>query len=282
MPRRADLHTRLAYAVAWVNGRTDHRPAAGVILGSGLGAFADQLARPTVIPYGEIPEFPVSGVAGHVARLVLGELPGPSGPVVVAAMQGRAHVYEGYTAEEVAFGARVLARLGVKLLILTNAAGAVSERLQPGDLVRVTDHLNLAGVNPLTGPNDDRLGPRFPDLSAAYDARLGEVLDACARRLGIPLATGVYGFMQGPSYETPAEVRMLRTLGADVVGMSTVPEVIAARHMGLPVCAISVVSNAAAGLSRAPLRHEDVTAAAGRVRERLGALLSAFLVEAVR
>ena len=277
MPRRADLHTRLAYAVAWVNGRTDHRPVAGVILGSGLGAFADQLARPTVIPYGEIPEFPVSGVAGHVARLVLGELPGPSGPVVVAAMQGRAHVYEGYTAEEVAFGARVLARLGVKLLVLTNAAGAVSERLQPGDLVRITDHLNLTGENPLVGPNDDRFGPRFPDMTEAYSKRLRAVADQAAAEAGITVSHGIYAALHGPSYETPAEIRYLRSIGADAVGMSTAPEAIVARHMGIEVLAISCITNMAAGVLDKPLHHAEVMETAARVKDQFIGLLEGVI-----
>ncbi len=275
--KRADLHTRLSYAVAWIRGRIDARPAAGVILGSGLAAFADRLANATVIPCAEIPEFPVPAVAGHPGRLVVGEVQGESGPVPVAALQGRVHAYEGWTAEDVAFGARTLCLLGLRTLVLTNASGGIHPDLAPGDLVRITDHLNLSGVNPLAGPNDERLGPRFPDLSDAYDGDLGGRLDAAARALGIPLRSGVYACMPGPSYETPAEVRMLRALGADCVGMSTVPEVIAARHMGVRVCGISVVANRAAGLAERPLRHEEVAEAASRVRDRLGALLDAFL-----
>jgi purine-nucleoside phosphorylase len=274
--KRADLYTRLSYALAWVRGRTDTRPRVGLVLGSGLGRFADRLERATVIPYAEIPEFPISQVPGHAGRLVIGELPGAP-PVEVAVMQGRVHAYEGWTAEEVAFGVRVLCQLGARALVLTNASGAVNPALAPGDLVRITDHLNLSGTNSLTGPNDDRLGPRFPDLSCAYDAALGEALEACARRLEIALARGVYACMPGPSYETPAEIRMLRVLGADCVGMSTVPEVIAARHMGVPVCAISVVTNRAAGLSEKPLSHEEVSQAAEQAGDRLGALLAAFL-----
>jgi purine-nucleoside phosphorylase len=182
----------------------------------------------------------------------------------------------------VAFGARVLCGLGIGALVVTNAAGGVNPALGPGELVRITDHLNLSGVNPLVGENDERLGPRFPDLSEAYDRRLGALLDDTARELGIPLAHGVYACVLGPSYETPAEIRMLRTLGADLVGMSTVPEVIAARHMGVPVCGISVVTNLAAGLSRTPLSHAEVTAAADRVRDRLGSLVAAFLPRASR
>jgi purine-nucleoside phosphorylase len=260
-----------------VRGRTDARPSVGVILGSGLGGFGARLAGATVIPYAEIPEFPVSRVPGHPARLVVGDLPAAAGPVTVAALQGRVHAYEGWTGDEVAFGARVLCGLGVKALVVTNAAGGVNPALDPGDLVRITDHLNLSGVNPLVGPNDDRIGPRFPDLTAAYDERLGALLEDSAARLGVPLKRGVYACMSGPSYETPAEVRMLRALGADVVGMSTVPDVIAARHMGVPVCGISLVSNRAAGLAGRPLSHAEVQEVAARVGERLSDLLAEFL-----
>jgi purine-nucleoside phosphorylase len=283
MTRKADLSTRLSYALAWVHGRTDHLPAAGIILGSGLAGLADRLERAAVIPYAEIPGFPISKVPGHPARLVVGELPVPgAAPVVVAAMQGRAHGYEGWSADDVAFGPRVLCALGVKLLLVTNAAGGVDPSLAPGDLVRITDHLNLSGVNPLVGENDDRLGPRFPDLSDVYDPRLGALLDASAEALGQRLRAGVYACMLGPSYETPAEIRMLRTLGADVVGMSTVPEVIAARHMGVPVAGISVVTNLAAGLSGKALSHAEVAETAERVKERLAALVTEFLARAMR
>jgi purine-nucleoside phosphorylase len=275
--KRAKVYERLEYALAWVRGRSDVRPHAGVILGSGLARFGDRLANATVIPYAEIPEFPVSRVPGHPGRLVLGELPGPRGPVGVAALQGRVHAYEGWSADEVAFGARVLCGLGVKSLVVTNAAGGVDPALEPGDLVRITDHLNLSGVNPLTGDNDERLGPRFPDLSQAYHPCLAELLDQCAAKLGIPLKRGVYAAMAGPSYETPAEVRMLRVLGADLVGMSTVQEVIAARHMGVPVAGISLVANRAAGLAGEPLSHAEVQEVAQRVGDRLADLLAMYL-----
>ncbi|ABS24876.1 purine-nucleoside phosphorylase [Anaeromyxobacter sp. Fw109-5] len=282
MPHRADLSTRLSYALAWVRGKTDLAPAAGLVLGSGLGDFVDRLERAVSIPYEEIPSFPVSRVPGHVGRLVIGELVTSEGTVAVAAMQGRVHGYEGWSGEEVAFGARVLCALGVKLLLVTNAAGGVNPTYAPGDLVRIVDHLNLSGVNPLVGANDERLGPRFPDLSEAYDARLGALLEEAAARAGVTLRRGVYACMPGPSYETPAEIRMLRLLGADLVGMSTVPEVIAARHMGVPVAGLSVVTNFAAGLSRRPLSHEEVAETAGRVRDRLAAVVEGFLPGAVR
>lgn len=278
--KKARLADRLAYAVAWIHGRTDLRPRAAVILGSGLGRFADGLENAAVIPYSEIPEFPVSEVAGHAGRMVIGELVSPSGRVPVAAMQGRVHGYEGWSADEVAFGVRVLARAGAESLWITNAAGGVSPDLQPGDLVRITDHLNLTGLNPLTGGNDESLGPRFPDMTGAYDPGLGALLDEEATRLGIALGHGVYAGVAGPSYETPAEVRMLRTLGADLVGMSTVHEVIAARHMGLRVAAMSLVANRAAGLAGAPLSHAEVMRIAAERGDRVAALLAAAVARA--
>jgi purine-nucleoside phosphorylase len=278
MNRRADLHTRLDYARAWIRGRTEHRPAVGMVLGSGLGALADRIEERTVIPFEEVPEFPVATVAGHAGRLVVGRL----GGVEVAVLQGRSHLYEGSSADDVTFGVRLLAWFGVRSLLLTNAAGAVNPSWAPGDLVRITDHLNLTGANPLTGPNDDRLGARFPDMSEPYDARLGGLLDSCASRLGIPLRAGVYAGLAGPSYETPAEVRMLRTLGADLVGMSTVLETIAARHAGVAVAAVSLVANLAAGLSPAPLSHDDVLRAGAGARERLERLLPAWAAGAAQ
>ena len=282
MTRRADLSTRLSYALAWVRGKAEVSPAAGIILGSGLNGLADRLERAVVIPYEEIPGFPVSKVPGHRARLVVGELPVQGEAIPVVAMQGRAHGYEGWGADDVAFGARVLCGLGVKLLLVTNAAGGVNPAFAPGDLVRIVDHLNLSGLNPLVGENDDRIGPRFPDLTDAYDPALGALLAQVAAERSIPLRAGVYACLLGPSYETPAEIRMLRALGADVVGMSTVPEVIAARHMGVRVVGISVVTNLAAGLSRRTLSHEEVAETAGRVEASLTTLVTGFLARAAR
>jgi purine-nucleoside phosphorylase len=278
MSRKPDLHIRLDYARALGRGRTDLRPVVGLVLGSGLGSLADHLGEATAIPYEEIPEFPAASVAGHAGRLVVGTL----GGVPVAAMQGRVHAYEGWSAEDLSFGVRLLAFTGVRALLLTNAAGAVNPGLAPGELVRITDHLNLTGANPLTGRNDDRVGPRFPDMSEAYDPKLGALLDACAARLGIPLGAGVYAGLAGPSYETPAEVRMLRILGADLVGMSTVLEVIAARHAGVRVAAVSLVTNLAAGLAGKPLSHAEVLAAAEGARDRLTRLATAWVAEAAR
>jgi len=282
MSKHAELATRLDYATAWVRGKTDAPPAVGVILGSGLGGFAELLRLAVVIPYSEIPGFPQVRVAGHAGRLVVGELPSEAGGVMVAAMQGRVHAYEGWPASEVAFPARVLCGLGVKALLVTNAAGGVDPSFAPGDLVRITDHLNLSGTNPLLGGNEDRLGPRFPDLSDAYDPRLGGLLEEAARSAGVALRHGVYAGMLGPSYETPAEIRMLRALGADLVGMSTVHEVIAARHQGVAVAGLSVVTNPAAGLSATRLTHDEVQVTATRARARVEAVLRAFLPLAAR
>lgn len=251
-------------------------PEVAVILGSGLGAFADGLDGAVARPYGELPHFPRSAVEGHAGRLVLGGCAGTP----VAVMQGRVHAYEGWTMDEVAFGARVLCGLGAKVLLVTNAAGGIADGLAPGDLLRITDHINLTGKSPLTGVNDDRLGPRFPDLTHAYDPGLGELLEGLAAKVGAPMKRGVYAFMGGPAYETPAEIRMLKTLGADAVGMSTVPEVIAARHLGVRVVGISVVTNLAAGLGGSGLSHDEVKEVAGRVRGRFLDLLRRFVPKA--
>jgi len=273
-----DLVSALDSVTRLIRERSGLQPEVGIILGSGLGGFADGFADATVIPYAEIPGFPTSSVPGHAGRLVIGRL----GGAVVVAMQGRVHYYEGYEPWEVAFPARVLCRLGIRALVVTNAAGGIRRDLSPGDLMRITDHLNLSGMNPLIGPNDARLGPRFPDMSTAYDPRLGAVLDETAAGLGIRLAAGVYACLSGPSYETPAEIRMLRVLGADAVGMSTVPEVIAAAHMGVPVVGISCITNLAAGIGDKPLSHEEVAEVAERVKDRFSALLASFLPAAAR
>jgi purine-nucleoside phosphorylase len=247
-----------------------------VVLGSGLGAFGDQLARARSVSFADLPGFPRATVPGHEGRLVLGELAG----LPVLAQQGRLHAYEGHDAATVAFPARVLGVLGARALILTNAAGAVNPQLQPGDLMRLTDHINLTGRNPLVGPNEELLGPRFPDLSRAYTPALAEALEEAARETGIVLQRGVYAQFLGPSYETPAEIRMARLLGADAVGMSTVPEVIAATHQGIPCCAISCITNHAAGLTDKPLTHQEVVAVAQQIEGRLLQLLRAFLPRA--
>ncbi len=275
---QADLVEQLDAVAALLQSRTELRPDVGIILGSGLGTFADSLADAIVIPYGEIPGFPVSSVPGHAGRLVIGRL----GDSVVVAMQGRVHFYEGYAPWQVAFPARVLCRLGIRALVVTNAAGGIRRDLAPGDLMRITDQLNLSGMNPLVGPNDARLGPRFPDMSTAYDPALGALLDDVATRLGTELKAGVYCCLSGPTYETPAEIRMLRVLGADAVGMSTVPEVIAAAHMGVPVVGVSCITNFAAGIGDKPLSHEEVAEVAAQVTDKFVGLLGTFLPELAR
>jgi purine-nucleoside phosphorylase len=248
-------------------------PRVGIILGSGLGGFADGFEDKVVIPYADLPHFPHSSVPGHAGRLVLGRVRGE--PVV--AMQGRVHVYEGHTPTQVAFPARVLCALGIHTLVVTNAAGGVNLDFQPGDLMVITDHLNLSGYNPLNGPNDERLGPRFPDMTTAYPAALQAQLLDSGRRVGVTLKQGVYAILAGPSYETPAEIRMLRVLGADAVGMSTVPEVIAANHMGVRVAGVSCITNLAAGIGGKPLSHEEVAETANRVKDLFTRLLEDFL-----
>jgi purine-nucleoside phosphorylase len=237
----------LAEATATIRTHWRGVPLCGIVLGSGLGGLAGQIEGDAAIPYRAIPHFPVPGVAGHAGELVLGRLAGRP----VAALAGRAHLYEGYTAEQVAFPILVLASLGAPFLILSNAAGGLNPGLRRGELMLLSDHLNLTGTNPLLGPNDDRLGPRFPDMSAVYDPEMRNIAGAAARAEGITLRTGVYAGVLGPSYETPAEIRMLRTLGADAVGMSTVLEAIAARHAGVRVLGIAAITNALADAHRA-------------------------------
>ena len=247
--------------------------AVAIVLGSGLGAFADQLEQPRGIPFSDLPGFPRATVQGHKGRLVYGRLSGAP----VLALQGRLHGYEGHDAATVAFPARVLGVMGSRALVVTNAAGGANPSFAPGDLMRITDHINLTGRNPLIGPNEDRLGPRFPDMTHAYDARLAEALEQAARASSQKLRAGVYLQLTGPSYETPAEIRMARALGADAVGMSTVPEVIVAAHMGLPVCGISCITNLAAGISQHPLTHQEVMEVARAVEGKFLELLRAFV-----
>ncbi len=248
-------------------------PEIAVILGSGLGAFGDDLKDSVAIPYSDIPNFPRSTAIGHAGRMVVGKV----GDLTVLAMQGRVHQYEGYSSRESAFPVRVLGRLGVKSLVLTNAAGGINAAYGQGALVLLSDHINLQGTNPLNGPNDERFGQRFIGMGEAYSRRYRAIAQEAARELGIDLQEGVYAALAGPSYETPAEIRYLRTIGADLVGMSTVPEVIVARHMGLNVLAISCVTNMAAGLSDAEINHEEVLETGARVRGTFLALLTATL-----
>jgi len=252
---------------------TNLRPAVAVVLGSGLGAFAEELTGHVDIPYVEIPGWPGSTAVGHAGRLILGRL----GSLPIAVMAGRAHLYEGYSVQQVTFGVRVLGLLRVRSMVFTNAAGGINPALERGGLVLISDHINLQGVNPLIGPNDERFGPRFPDMSEAYSAQYREVARQAAAELGIHLTEGVYAAMLGPSYETPAEIRYLRAIGADLVGMSTVPEVIVANHMGMKVLGISCVTNMAAGMLPQKITHAEVLETGAMVRDTLVQLLKRVL-----
>ncbi len=264
---------RAGQAADFIFSQTALRPKIALVLGSGLGAFADEFAGATKIPYAKIPHFPQSTAIGHAGKLVVGRV----GAIPVAGMQGRVHLYEGYSAKDVAFPIRVFARMGVKAVILTNAAGGIKREFSQGRLVVISDHINLQGVNPLTGPNDERFGLRFHDMTSAYDKRFREMTVGEANRIGIGMYEGVYAAVLGPSYETPAEIRYLRAIGADLVGMSTVPEVIAARHSGIRVLGISCVTNAAAGILDQPLNHLEVLETAERVKGQFIGLLKAVI-----
>ncbi len=260
-------------ALDFLRSRIGGQPSVGVVLGSGLGAFADTLTDRVEIPYAEIPGWPQSTAVGHAGKLVVGGV----GGVTVATLAGRAHFYEGYTPQQVVFGVRTLGRLGVKSLILTNAAGGINVSYGQGALVLISDHINLQGTNPLLGPNEDSLGPRFPDMSDAYARAYRAITQSAAKELGIDLPEGVYAALSGPSYETPAEIRYLRAIGADLVGMSTVGEVIAANHMGIRCMAISCVTNMAAGVLDQKINHEEVLETGARVRDTLVRLLQAVI-----
>jgi purine-nucleoside phosphorylase len=253
-------------------------PTAAIVLGSGLGGVADRLSDARRVAYASLPCFPETTVAGHPGRLVAGKLGGPSGDKTVLLLCGRVHGYEGYPPSEVGFGVRVVAALGVRTLIVSNASGAVDPAFSPGEIVAISDHINLTSGSPLTGANDERLGPRFVDMTDAYDPKLRALAAAAApRAIGRELREAIYAGVAGPAYETPAEVRLLRTLGAGLVGMSTVHEVIAARHAGMAVLGLSLVANLAAGVSAGPLRHEDVTRAAAAGTDALGRLVAAVV-----
>ncbi len=262
-------------AAQYIASKTQHRPTIGLVLGSGLDALADRLERADVIPYSEIPGFPVSTVAGHSGALVIGEWSGKT----MLVMRGRAHYYEGYSMQRITLPIRAMRLLGVSTLIVTNAAGGVNETFRAGDVMLITDHINfvgMAGANPLRGPNDETLGPRFPDMSQAYDPALCDLARAVARQMNIVLREGVYVMLAGPSYESPADVRVLRLLGADAVGMSTVPEVIVARHGGMHVLGLSLISNAL-GAGHAQVDHNEVLAAGRAAIPRFTALLQGII-----
>ncbi len=260
-------------AIEYLRARIPAAPRTAVVLGSGLGAFADTVDGGLSIAYQDIPGWPRSTAVGHAGKLVFGTL----GGVPIAVMSGRAHLYEGHSMEKVVFGVRALGRLGARSMVFTNAAGGINLAYGQGSLVLISDHINLQGANPLAGPNDDSLGPRFPDMSDAYDAGFRALAKEAGRRLGVELPEGVYAGLTGPSYETPAEIRYLRAIGADLVGMSTVPEVIAARHMGVRCLAISCVTNMAAGILPQKIDHQEVLETGARVRGTLVALLGAVV-----
>jgi purine-nucleoside phosphorylase len=266
-------YEQVSDAAAAIKSRVPAVPAAGIVLGSGLGDFASTLGNAVTIPYGDIPNWPVSRVIGHDGKLVIGTSRGRT----VAALAGRVHAYEGHDQRTVTFAVRALGLLGVKTLLLTNAAGGVNTGFSQGALMVIDDHINLTGGNPLVGPNEDRFGPRFPDMTHVYAPRLRGIADRAASAMGLTLAHGIYAALLGPSYETPAEIRYLRTIGADAVGMSTVPEAIAARHMGLEVLGISCITNMAAGVLPQPLDHAEVMETARRIRGQFVALLEGIL-----
>ncbi|WP_027093712.1 purine-nucleoside phosphorylase [Cohnella thermotolerans] len=260
-------------AAAYIAALTPNKPEIGLILGSGLGVIGDEVEEGVTIPYGDIPHFPVSTVEGHAGELVVGRLQGR----VVALMRGRFHMYEGYEPERTALPVRVMKQLGARSLLVTNAAGGINLDFASGNLMLISDHLNLTGRNPLVGPNDNALGIRFPDMSDAYSRRLRAIAKETAAELGLTLREGVYAGLLGPNYETPAEIRMLRVLGADAVGMSTVPEVIVARHAGMEVVGISCITNMAAGILDQPLSHEEVMETTERVKSQFVSLVLALL-----
>jgi purine-nucleoside phosphorylase len=275
MSNPEDDFSRAEAAAEFILSQTSLRPQIGLVLGSGLGSFAEELADAVRVPYTIIPSFPRSTAIGHAGQLVVGHV----GKVPVVAMQGRVHLYEGYSAQQVAFPIRVFGRMGIRAAVLTNAAGGINTQYKKGALVLVSDHINLQVHNPLVGPNDDRFGPRFPDMTHAYSESLQTIARRAAEKLGKDLPEGIYAALLGPSYETPAEIRYLRTIGADLVGMSTVPEVIAASHMGMKVLAISCVTNMAAGILDQPLSYLEVFETTERVRGNFVALLKAVIPE---
>ncbi len=270
------LSSRLEETVRAVRAKTSLTPRVGLVLGSGLGAFGDTLDDLVKVPFHDLPHLPQSKVVGHSGNLCFGKV----GGVPVVCMQGRVHLYEGHPVESVVHGARTMAKLGVRAVLVTNAAGGIEASWTPGDLMLISDHLNLTGQNPLVGPNDDTLGPRFPDMTTAYDAELRAIAHKVAKDAGFSLREGVYAGLLGPTYETPAEIRMLRTIGAHAVGMSTVLETIALRHMGVKVGALSCITNLAAGISKTELNHSEVEEIAKAARERLMTLLRGWIAGA--
>jgi purine-nucleoside phosphorylase len=267
------LWERVDEAASHIRSRCNALPETAIVLGSGLGDFSDTLLDAIATPYADLPHWPPSTVVGHAGRLVVGTVAGRR----IAALSGRVHYYEGHDLGTVVFATRVMARLGVRRVILTNAAGGINTAFAQGALMIIDDHINMLGSNPLIGPNDDRFGPRFPDMSEVYSARLRAIADQAARARGVSVSHGIYVAVHGPSYETPAEIRFFRRMGADAIGMSTVPEAIAARHMGLEVLGISCISNAAAGVLPQPIDHQEVLATMQRVRNSFVSLLEGII-----
>jgi purine-nucleoside phosphorylase len=270
----SNLIARVEHAARVIRARMTIEPRVALVLGSGLGSLADEFQEPVKIPYGEIPGFVASTATGHVGQLVIGKLEN----VPLLAMQGRVHYYEGYSLEEVTFPVRTFKALGIRTVILTNASGGINNEFHQGALMVISDHLNLMGVNPLRGPNDERLGPRFPDMTEVYSRELQEIVVEEARGMGVEIRRGVYAALSGPSYETPAEIHMFRTFGADAVGMSTVPEAIVARHSSMEVLGISCITNMAAGMTDQPINHEEVMDTGNRVKETFAGLLKRVVV----
>lgn len=268
-----DYMKRIKESINYIEKKCNQKPEIGLILGSGLGGLGDKIESPTIIAYNEIPNFPVSTVEGHKGQLIIGELGGKA----VIAMQGRFHYYEGYPLKDVVFPVRVMMSLGIENLIVTNAAGGVDKNFSPGDLMIIKDHINFTGKNPLIGKNLDELGPRFVDMTRAYDKELIELAKKTGDKLNIPLKEGVYMWFTGPTYETPAEIKLARTLGASAVGMSTVPEVIVASHQGVKVLGISCITNMAAGILDKPLNHEEVIETSMKVKEKFEKLVIGIL-----
>jgi purine-nucleoside phosphorylase len=264
------MNDKFLQATNYIKSINSTKPKIGIVLGSGLGVFVEQIENKTVIAYNDIPFFKKTTVEGHEGKLILGKVAG----IDVVVMQGRLHAYEGLPMEEVVFPVRLLAYLGIETLILTNAAGGVNLNFKPGDLVLIQDHINLMGQNPLIGQNDNSMGPRFPDMSNAYKSELNDIMKAASLSLGQQIQEGVYAGVLGPTYETPAEIKMIRTLGGDMVGMSTVPEAIAANHMGIKVCGVSCITNMGAGIVKQTLKHEDIKDVAAKVMVHFTALLT--------
>lgn len=271
----SDLKNKLKQSAEFIAGKTNLKPAVGIILGSGLGVFVEKIQDKIIIPYNEIPHFRKTTVEGHAGQMIIGKIGGT--PIV--ALQGRYHLYEGLEMDDVVFPVRLLASMGVKKLILTNAAGGVNLTYNPGDLVIIDDHINLMGKNPLIGPNDNSMGPRFPDMGNAYNKDMNKIIENVSDKLGQKLARGVYVGVLGPTYETAAEIRMFRILGGDMVGMSTVPETIAAHHLGLKVCGISCITNMGTGILKQTLKHEDIKDEAMKAMHHFTAVLTEAIPE---